>query len=216
MMAIFHRMKTGEVQQVEAALLPTALMMTNGLLIEQAIKQTNKGRVGNKGTAVAPCDLFRLKDGWILVQIAGQPMFKRWCRMIDKEAWFEDDRFANDDLRAENGDVLNDAMQDWCDQRTVEEAMTALNEARLPGSPLYSPQQALDDPHVQAMGYLKPVDYPGLARPAPVIETPFRLSKTPARFRARPPILGEHTDDILAELGYSDAEVSAFAEKAII
>ena len=73
MMALFHRLKTGEGQQVESALLPTALMMTNGMLIEQAVKQSNKGRVGNKGSAVAPCDLFLLADGWILVQVAGQP-----------------------------------------------------------------------------------------------------------------------------------------------
>jgi crotonobetainyl-CoA:carnitine CoA-transferase CaiB-like acyl-CoA transferase len=216
MMALFHRMRTGEGQEVEAALLPTALMMTNGLLIEQAIRRSDKGRVGNKGTAVAPCDLFRMKDGWVLVQVAGQPMFKRWCRMVGHEEWFGDPRFADDDRRSVNAAPLNDAMQAWCDARTTGDAMKELDAARIPASPLYSPQQALDDPHVAAMGFLKAVDYPGLPCGAPVIETPFRLSVTPGTIRSRPPTLGEHTDAVLGAVGYSTAAIAALRADAII
>lgn len=202
MMALFHRNATGFGQEVEAAILPSALMMSNALLIEQAILQPNRGRTGNKGMAIGPSDLFRVGDGWVLVQVAGQPMFKRWCRLVGKEDWFTDPRFANDELRASNGDVLNECMQQWCEGKTVIEAMVGFDAARIPASPLLSPQQALDDPHVQAMGYLNPIDYPGLPKPAPVIETPFRMSVTPGTIRQRPPLLGEHTDVLLAELGY--------------
>jgi crotonobetainyl-CoA:carnitine CoA-transferase CaiB-like acyl-CoA transferase len=216
MMALMHRMKTGEGQQVEAALLPTALMMTDGLLIEQAVRQTNKTRVGNKGTSVAPCDLFQLKDGWILIQVAGQPLFKRWCRLVGREEWFTDPRFPDDDTRSVNEKPLNDATQEWCNSRTVAEAMEVLEANRIPASPLYSPQQALDDPHIQAMGFLKPIDYPGMPVPAPVIETPFRLSATPGTIRTRPPLLGEHTDELMTELGYSAADIARLREDAII
>lgn len=208
MMALFHKLKTGEGQQVEAALLPTALMMTNGMLIEQAVKQVGKGRVGNKGSAVAPCDLFKLSDGWILIQVSGQPLFKRWCRLVGKEEWFSDPRFADDDRRHAHEAPLNAAMQAWCDGKTVAEAMPLLNEARMPASSLYSPQEALDDPHVNAMGYLKPSDFPGLPRPAPIIETPFRLSATPGTIRHRAPMLGEHTEMVLAEAGFTPGEVA--------
>lgn len=207
MMALFHRQKTGQGQEVEAALLPTAMMMTNGLLIDQAIHKGNKGRAGNTGTAVAPCDLFKMKDGWILVQVASQPMFKRWCRLVGQEEWFEDPRFKDDDTRASNADPLNYMMAEWCTERTVEQAMKDLEEARIPGSPLYSPQQVLDDPHVKEMGYLVPVDYPGMEEPAPVIETPFRLSKTPGQIYSRPPLLGEQTDSVLGSIGYGTDEI---------
>jgi crotonobetainyl-CoA:carnitine CoA-transferase CaiB-like acyl-CoA transferase len=216
MMALLHRNATGEGQEVEAAILPSALMISNPLLIEQALLQTNRGRIGNKGMAIGPADLFKLADGWILVQVAGQAMFKRWCRLVGKEEWFADPRFANDELRAENGDVLNDGMQRWCDDKTIEVAMKALDAARIPASPLLSPQQVLDDRHIQAMGFLKLVDYPGLPRPAPLVETPFRMSATPGAIRCRPPLLGEHTDALLSELGYGEAAIAELRRRNIV
>jgi crotonobetainyl-CoA:carnitine CoA-transferase CaiB-like acyl-CoA transferase len=216
MMALFHRNATGEGQEVEAALLPSALTISNALIIEQALLQQNRGRVGNKGISVGPCDLFRMADGWLLVQVTGQPMFKRWCRLVGEEGWFTDPRFANDDLRAINGDVLNERMQAWCEGKSIAEAVEVLGAARIPASPMLSPQQALDDPHIQAMGFFKPVDYPGLPRPAPIMETPFRMSATPGEIRLRAPTLGEHTDALLGELGYDAAAIAALRAREIV
>lgn len=216
MMALFHRNATGQGQEVEAALLPTALMMTNGMVIDQALLQSNRGRVGNAGTAAGPCDLYRLADGWILVQVSGQPMFKRWCRMVGREEWFTDPRFANDDLRAANGTVLNDWMQGWCDGRPTADALRVLGESRIPAAEMLSPQGVLDDPHIRETGMLQEVAYPGASRPVPLIATPFRLSATPGTIRQRPPQLGEHTDAVLAELGYAADEIAALRGDAVI
>jgi crotonobetainyl-CoA:carnitine CoA-transferase CaiB-like acyl-CoA transferase len=201
---------------VEAALLPTALMMTNAMVIEQALLKPNRVAMGNKGVAVAPCDLFRCQDGWVLVQVAGQPMFKRWCRIVGEEAWFTDPRFANDDLRAGNSEVLNTRMAAWCEARSQAEAMAALDAARVPASPLLSPQDVLDDPHVQAMGFLHPLPFPGTPADAPVMETPFRMSATPGVIHSRAPLLGEHTDQVMAELGYGAAEIAELRARAVI
>lgn len=216
MMALYHRKSTGIGQHVQAALLPTALMMTNAMIIEQAILQPNRVAAGNRGIAVAPCDLFRVEDGWVLVQVGGQPMFKRWCRMVGEEQWFSDPRFANDDLRATHHEILNGKMQSWCDGKSRTEVMAALDAARVPASPLYSPQEALDDPHVRAMGFMKPMEFPGLPTPAPITVTPFDLSLTPGVIHSRAPMLGEHTDEVLAELGYSPADIIGLRERSII
>lgn len=216
MMALFHRRNTGQGQWVEAALLPTALMMTNAMLIEQAILRPDRVAMGNRGVAVAPCDLFRVKDGWVLVQVAGQPMFKRWCRLVGEEQWFTDPRFASDDLRALNGDVLNERMSVWCRDKTKEEIGDLLDGARVPVAPLLSPQDALDDPHVKAMKFLVPTQFPGTARPAPLIETPFRMSSTPGTIRGRAPLLGEHTESILRSLGYGSEQILDLRDRSVI
>src|SRR3546814_20069721 len=98
---------------------------------------------------------------------------------------FDDPRFADDDKRWEHGDFLNDLMQAWCDGKTKAEVLAARDAARLPAAPLSSPQEVLDDPHVEAMGYLHRMPFPGAARDVPIIETPFRMSATPGRIQDR-------------------------------
>ncbi|MBV9952391.1 MAG: CoA transferase [Acidimicrobiia bacterium] len=216
MMALYHRQATGEGQHVEGALLPTALMMSNAFLIERDLLQIDKPRAGNRGTSVAPCDLYALADGWVLVQVAGQPMFERWCRLVGREELFADPRFADDDLRWANGDVLNDLMQEWCDGRSVAEALALLEAAKLPAAPMLSPQDVLDDPHVSAMGYLARVPFPGAAKPVPITGTPFRLSATPGTIRSPAPQLGEHTEEILGEIGFAADEIADLRARGIV
>jgi crotonobetainyl-CoA:carnitine CoA-transferase CaiB-like acyl-CoA transferase len=78
------------------------------------------------------------------------------------------------------------------------------------------PQQALDDPHVGSMPFFERIDYPGLPRPAPLARTPALLSNTPGAIRHRAPTLGEHTDSILAEIGYAEAEIAALRERGVV
>ncbi len=216
MMALFHRQRTGEGQHVESALLPTAMMLSNAFLIERDLLGVEKPRMGNQGTSVAPCDLFAVEDGWVLLQVAGQPMFKRWCRLVGRPELFDDPRFADDDSRWANGDVLNDLMQEWCNGRTKAEALALLEGAKLPAAPVHSPQDVLTDPHVAAMGFLERIDFPGASRPVPITTTPFALSTTPGTIRRRAPLLGEHTDEILGELGYDAAAIQDLRAKEIV
>ena len=107
-------------------------------------------------------------------------------------------------------------MAAWCALRTTADALGELEVARIPAGPVLSPQRVLDDPHVRAIDFLQPTDYPGLPRPAPLPRMPVDLSASPASVRHRAPLLGEHTDLVLADLGYSQADVAELRRAGVV
>ena len=216
MAALFERQKTGKGQIVEASLFNTALTMMNGTAVEQAAIKRNRTATLNRSQTSAPADTFKTKDGWVLVQSVGGPLFKRWADLMGEDHWLEDERFKDDISRGDNGEAISERLGAWCAERTSQEVLEAMEKARLPAGPVLSPQQVLDDPHIAAKGLFQPVEYPGLDIPAPLMKTPVELSETPGEIRTRPPTLGEHTDQLMEELGYSAEEISDLREKRIV
>ena len=215
-LALMARQQTGRGQVVEGALLATALTVANGLLIEQDVLGINRVPTGNRGQTAAPVDIFRTRDGWVLVQVIGEPLYRRWARLMGEDQWLADPRFKDDISRGDNAAAISERMSRWCAERTSAEALEILGAAMIPAGPVLKPQQTLDDPHVQAMGFFQPTDYPGLPKPAPLARAPVALSDTPGSIAHRAPTLGEHTDAILAEAGYSAAEIADLREQKII
>ena len=214
--AIMARQQTGRGQMVEGALLRTSLCYSNALMIEQALLDVNRSGTGNRGQNAGPSDIFNTKDGAIIIQVIGQPLFSRWAKLMDAEDWIDDPRFATDALRGENGAILSERTAIWCAERNTDTALAELEAARVPGGPVLTSQQAYEDPHIQAMGLLNPIDYPGLQKTAPVAGPPVVLSETPGTIRNRPPTLGEHTVEILTELGYSSEQIANLQDKRVI
>ena len=200
--ALMARGQTGRGREVRGSLLGAALTVANAALIEQAVRAPDRVASLNRSQVSAPSDTHRTRDGWILVQTIGQPLFERWAALVGEPAWIDDPRFRDDMARGDHGEVISARMAQWCAARTTAEALAALEDARIPAGPVLSPQQTLDDPHVAAAGLLKALAFPGAPVPAPVADTPFSLSAGAPGIRTRAPRLGEHTDEILDELGY--------------
>ncbi len=214
--ALYHRARSGEGQVVDGSLLATGVTFMQALLAERAVTGIERGPRGNAGFFTAPADTYRTLDGWITVQVIGSDMFARWARLVGREELIEDPRFSDDLLRADNRETITQAMEVWLRNRTTAHALAELESARLPAGPVLDLGQVLEDPQVKARELLHYVDYPGAPKPVPLANPAVRLSATPGGIRRRAPTLGEHTEEILSELGYSDAEIEALhAAKAV-
>jgi len=216
LIALKERETSGQGQIVRGTLLGTALTLGNALLIEQGVLGIDRVATGNRGQTSAPNDLYRTRDGWVICQVIGQPLFERWAKLMGEPEWLSDPRFRDDRARGDNGAVISERMARWCAERSSAEILEILGSAMIPCGPLLKPQETLDHPQVAALGLLQPLDYPGLPRPAPVGRVPVTLSRTDPVARRPPPVLGADTDAVLGELGYSASEIARLRKDDVV
>jgi crotonobetainyl-CoA:carnitine CoA-transferase CaiB-like acyl-CoA transferase len=216
MVALYHRLQTGEGQIVDGSLLSTSIAFVQGLLAERSVLGIERRQLGNTSFYAAPSDAYKTKDGWIVVSVVGNDMFARWARLVGHEDFVADPRFAGDQLRADNREAITETMNQWLATRTTEQAIAELEKARIPAGPVLELDQVLEDPQVKARELLRYVDHPGAAKPVPLADTAVRLSATPGGIRQRAAALGEHTDEVLSEIGYSDEEIAALRDAEVV
>ena len=216
--AIMHRSATGEGQEVKTTLLGTALAVFGSHLIEQSVTGINREGSGNRVQTSAPSDVFATRDGHVLTHTVGDALFKRWARLMgEEERWVSDPRYATDQSRGDHSAEILTRMRAWCAERSTAAALAQLTAAGLPAGPVLTPQQALDDPQVAAMGFLKSVTgYPGLPHPAQVSDLPVAFGRIQGGITQGPPTTGEHSREILAGLGLSAAEIASLIAAGVV
>jgi crotonobetainyl-CoA:carnitine CoA-transferase CaiB-like acyl-CoA transferase len=208
MAAIHERARSGKGQEVRTSLLGAALTVMNFPLIEQSLTGVSRERTGNRAQSGSPADFFKTKDGWIAVQVIGNPLFKRWARLVGADDWVGDPRFADDAARAENGALLSERMGAWTVSRSSDEALAALAGARIPAGPVLSPEGALQHPQVASCGVWENMAFPGTAASVPLTLRAADLSRTGPQLYRRAPLAGEHTEEIVRELGLVPSALS--------
>jgi crotonobetainyl-CoA:carnitine CoA-transferase CaiB-like acyl-CoA transferase len=214
--ALMARQSSGQGQHVDAALLKTALTVSNNPLVEQSVLNLHREATLNRGQTSGPYDIVATSDGHVMVMVIGNRQFAKWCDVVGADDLRTDPRFSTDQLRGRHGDVLSERLAAWAKERTTDEVIEALEAVGIPAGPVLSPQQTLDNEHVRATGFLVPTYYPGAPSPAPITDFPVTMSGTPGRVAGRAPLLGEHTDAVLAELGYSAAQIEALRAAGIV
>lgn len=212
--ALQARQRTGEGQEVQISLVDGMI----SLLSFQADRYFGAGQVptrgGNEHPVSAPYGTFRAQDGYINVAPAGDPMWERFARALGREDLIQDPRFLTNDLRRENRKEIDGIINKITSQRTMAEWIDYLNQAGVPCGPIYSLDQTFADPQVQHQQMLQEIEQP--SGKVKTLGFPLKLSATPADIRRPAPQLGEHTADILRDLGYSPTEIESLRARGVI
>ncbi|WOA32741.1 CaiB/BaiF CoA transferase family protein [Alloalcanivorax xenomutans] len=201
--ALEHRNQTGEGQHIDMALLDVQV----ACLANQTLNYLTTGqaptRMGNAHPSVVPYQDFPTADGDVILAIGNDGQFARFCEVAGHPEWATDDRYATNRARVDNRDTLIPLMRQTTVMRTTREWIEVLEQAGVPCGPVNSIADVFQDPHVQARGMQLEMPHPSLGT-VPQVASPLRLSASPVEYRTAPPLLGEHTDEVLAQtLGLS-------------
>jgi len=215
LVALLEREKSGQGQWVHASLLHSLVAMMDF----QAARFLNEGdvpqQVGNDHPTSSPMGMFEASDGMLNIGASGEGTWQRFCEVIDKPEWRSDPDFEVESLRVRNRARLNAEIQTLFRTNTVSHWVDLLNDGGVPAGPVYTVPQVFEDAQVR---HLETTQELASARgpTVRVITQPVRLDRTPASVERSAPEWGEHTDEVLREAGYDDAQISGLRARGVV
>jgi crotonobetainyl-CoA:carnitine CoA-transferase CaiB-like acyl-CoA transferase len=213
--ALIEREASGEGQWVQTSLLQAQIAMLDFQAARWLVAGDVPGQAGNDHPTSIPTGVFPTKDGHINIAASGQHIFARFCKALGAERLLDDPDFATGETRSENRTRLNAEMAGYTKHYGSLELVEKLNAAGVPSGPIYSVDQTFADPQVAHVGMAVPIAHPTRGEVA-IVNQAMALSRTPSVIDRPTPGLGEHTDEVLAELGYSRDAIGDLRRRKVI
>ncbi len=214
--AIAHRAVSGVGQYIDVSLLDTQVAMMASLNMNYLVTGTPPGRAGNAHQNIVPYQVFDCADAPLILAVGNDGQFARFCEVAGRTAWLDDSRFATNSERVRHREVVVPLIAELMRARTQRDWLAPLEAAGVPCGPINRLDQVFADPQVIARGMRVDMSHP-LAGAVPQVGNPLKFSSTPVAYTRPPPLLGEHTRNVLsARLGLSNAALDGLAARGVI
>jgi crotonobetainyl-CoA:carnitine CoA-transferase CaiB-like acyl-CoA transferase len=213
--ALRHRDATGEGQVIDMALLDTQVAMLANLGANYLVTRQAPKRAGNAHQNIVPYQVFAVADGHMILAVGNDAQFQRFCQVAGCPELASDPRFTRNAERVRHRELLIPLLAERLSQRPRAEWLAALDAAKVPCGPINHLDDVFADPQVQARQMTQRVAHP-LNDALELVASPMKLSATPARLRRPPPLLGQHTDEVLAELGLDAEAVKRLRTRGVV
>jgi formyl-CoA transferase len=215
LVALLERERSGKGQWVHTSLLQAMITMLDFQATRWLIGGEIPPQAGNDHPTGIPTGVFRTRDGHINIAASGQKMFARLCAALGVEGLVDDPRFKTPSERSRQRHELTAELEKALERRSSREWVERLNEAGVPAGPILNVKEVFEDEHVVQLGLAQPLRHPTLGE-LRVQGLPVVHARTPGAVRTPAPDPGQHTDEVLAELGYSRAEIEALHREEVV
>jgi formyl-CoA transferase len=215
MIALLEREASGEGQWIQTSLLQAQIFMLDFQAARWLMDQETPVQAGNNHPTSIPTGVFEAADGYINLAVAGQVIWRRFCEALGKPELADHPDYANPPVRSDNRDALGDTINEALRGKPAQHWIDLFNEAGVPCGEINTIDKVFADPQVQHLGMAQPVNSTERG-PTELVGQPIVMSRTPSKISAPPPTCGEHSDEVLGELGYNTGEIAAFREAGVV
>ncbi|MFH5801461.1 CaiB/BaiF CoA transferase family protein [Haladaptatus sp. CMAA 1911] len=205
----------GAGQKVDVSLLDSQVAWMSYMASNYFATGTAPGRMGSKHPTLAPYQAFPTADGYVVIAVPSPNLWPKFCAAIDREDLVDDDRFDDNASRVENRDELDALLEPTFAEFTTKEVLETMDDHGVPASDVKDMEDVFDNPQVAARNMQWSVSHP-TAGDVEMAGSPMHLSKTPTGVRDHPPLLGEHTEEILLEYGYTEADIERLSDEGVL
>src|SRR5881296_4033152 len=213
--ALAHRLRTGRGQHLDVSLLASTLALLPDPVAHYFDSGQRPARAGNRNPYLSPAEAFRTKDGWVQVVIMNPEQYARFSRALGDESLASDPKFGTNDSRVAHHDEFKARVERALARETTARWVARFEVEQVAAGPIYEFDEVFEDPQVKHLGLVAEVEQPGygLAR---MLAFPVRASATPGAIRRPAPLLGEHTAEVLGELGLPKSEIDRLAAAGVV